>query len=127
MIMGTDGIPIERLVRQPHANMEAVAAEYTTLLRASVSAAADTGLGDLRELSMVTDQMIALLVGHHARVLPLRRPGSGGLARARPVRPPDWRAWSSRASSSSRRSRRELTRSRRGANNSVLPGEESLL
>ena len=62
MIMGTDGIPIERLVLQPQANMEAVAAEYTTLLRASVSAAADTGLGDLRELSIVTDQMVALLV-----------------------------------------------------------------
>jgi predicted regulator of Ras-like GTPase activity (Roadblock/LC7/MglB family) len=63
MIMGIDGIPIERLVVQPHANMEAVAAEYTTLLRASVSAAADTGLGDLRELSVVTDSMTALLVG----------------------------------------------------------------
>lgn len=62
MIMGTDGIPIERLVLHPHANMEAVAAEYTTLLRASVSAATDTGLGDLRELSIVTDQMVALLV-----------------------------------------------------------------
>ena len=56
MIMGTDGIPIERLVVRPDANMEAVAAEYTTLLRASVSAAGDTGLGDLRELSVVTDR-----------------------------------------------------------------------
>jgi predicted regulator of Ras-like GTPase activity (Roadblock/LC7/MglB family) len=62
MVMGTDGIPIERLAVRPQANMEAVAAEYTTLLRASVSAAADTGLGDLRELCVVTDQMIALLV-----------------------------------------------------------------
>jgi len=62
MIMGTDGIPIEKLVLQPQANMEAVAAEYTTLLRASVAAAADTGLGDLRELSVVTQHMIALLV-----------------------------------------------------------------
>ena len=62
MVMGTDGIPIERLVVQPKANMEAVAAEYTTLLRASVSAAGDTGLGDLRELSIVTEQMTALLI-----------------------------------------------------------------
>jgi len=43
-------------------NMDAVAAEYTTLLRASVSAAADTGLGDLQELSIVTEKMVALLV-----------------------------------------------------------------
>jgi predicted regulator of Ras-like GTPase activity (Roadblock/LC7/MglB family) len=63
MIMGTDGIPIERLVLSPVANLEAVAAEYTTLLRASVSAATDTGLGELREFSVVTDRMTALLVG----------------------------------------------------------------
>ena len=39
MIMGTDGIPIEKLMLRADPNMEAVAAEYTTLLRASVSAA----------------------------------------------------------------------------------------
>ena len=63
MIMGTDGIPIERLVVRPDPNLEAVAAEYTTLLRASVSAASDTGLGELLELSVVTEKMTALLVG----------------------------------------------------------------
>ena len=63
MIMGTDGIPIEKLVVRPDPNLEAVAAEYTTLLRASVSAASDTGLGELRELSVVTEKMTALLVG----------------------------------------------------------------
>ena len=63
MIMGTDGIPIEKLIVRPDPNLEAVAAEYTTLLRASVSAAADTGLGDLRELSIVTEKMTALLLG----------------------------------------------------------------
>ena len=62
IIMGTDGIPIEKLVLNPDPNLEAVAAEYTALLRASVSAAGDTGLGDLRELSVVTDRMTALLV-----------------------------------------------------------------
>jgi predicted regulator of Ras-like GTPase activity (Roadblock/LC7/MglB family) len=63
MIMGTDGIPIERLVVQPDPNLEAVAAEYTTLLRASLSAASDTGLGELQELTVVTERMTALLVG----------------------------------------------------------------
>jgi predicted regulator of Ras-like GTPase activity (Roadblock/LC7/MglB family) len=42
--------------------MEAVAAEYTTLLRASLAASADTGLGDLRELAITTDRMATLLV-----------------------------------------------------------------
>jgi predicted regulator of Ras-like GTPase activity (Roadblock/LC7/MglB family) len=62
IIMGTDGIPVEKLVLNPDPNLEAVAAEYTALLRASVSAAGDTGLGELRELSVVTDRMTALLV-----------------------------------------------------------------
>jgi predicted regulator of Ras-like GTPase activity (Roadblock/LC7/MglB family) len=62
IIMGTDGIPVERLVVRPDPILEAVAAEYTTLLRASVTAAADTGLGHLQELSIVTEKMVALLV-----------------------------------------------------------------
>ena len=63
MIMGTDGIPIEKLVVRQDPKLEAVAAEYTTLLRASVSAAADTGLGGLLELAVVTEKMTTLLVG----------------------------------------------------------------
>lgn len=62
MILGTDGIPIEKLMVRPDANLEAVAAEHTTLLRASLSAAADTGLGSLLELAVVTDRMTTLLV-----------------------------------------------------------------
>ena len=62
MIMGTDGIPIEKLMIRPDPNMEAVAAEYTSLLRASLTAAADTGLGALSELAVVTEKMTTLLV-----------------------------------------------------------------
>jgi predicted regulator of Ras-like GTPase activity (Roadblock/LC7/MglB family) len=62
MIMGTDGIPIEKLVVRADPNLEAVAAEYTTLLRASLSAASDTGLGELQELAVVTEKLTALLV-----------------------------------------------------------------
>lgn len=62
IVMGTDGIPIDKLVVQPAPNLDAIAAEYTTLLRASLSAAADTGLGELKELSIVTERMVALLI-----------------------------------------------------------------
>ncbi len=62
MIIGTDGIPVEKLVVRPDPNMEAVAAEHTTLLRASLSAAADTGLGPLQELAITTERMTTLLV-----------------------------------------------------------------
>lgn len=62
MIIGTDGIPIEKLMVRPDPNMEAVAAEHTTLLRASLSEASDTGLGALLELTVVTERMTILLV-----------------------------------------------------------------
>lgn len=62
MIIGTDGIPIDKLTVRPDPNMEAVAAEYTTLLRASLAASADTGLGALQELAITTERMAALLV-----------------------------------------------------------------
>ena len=62
MIIGTDGIPIEKLTVRADANVEAVAAEHTTLLRASLAAAADTGLGALTELAITTERMTTLLV-----------------------------------------------------------------
>lgn len=62
IVMATDGIPIEKLVVRADPNLEAVAAEYTTLLRASASTASDTGLGALRELSVVTEKMVAVIV-----------------------------------------------------------------
>ena len=43
-------------------NIEAVAAEHTTLLRASLAAASDTGLGALRELAITTERLTTLLV-----------------------------------------------------------------
>ena len=62
MVIGTDGIPIDKLTVRPTPDLEAVAAEHTTLLRASLSTAGDTGLGGLRELAVVTDRMTTLLV-----------------------------------------------------------------
>jgi predicted regulator of Ras-like GTPase activity (Roadblock/LC7/MglB family) len=61
MIMGTDGIPIERIVVEPDPNLEAVTAEYTTLLRSSLATARDTGVGELQGLAVVTDNMTALM------------------------------------------------------------------
>ena len=62
MVIGTDGIPIDKLTLRPVPDLEAVAAEHTTLLRASLSTAGDTGLGGLRELAVVTDRMTTLLM-----------------------------------------------------------------
>jgi predicted regulator of Ras-like GTPase activity (Roadblock/LC7/MglB family) len=62
MIIGTDGIPIEKLTIRANPNMEAVAAEFTTLLRATLAASADTGLGALQELGITTERMATLLM-----------------------------------------------------------------
>ena len=62
IVMAADGIPIEKLIVRPDADLEAIAAEYTTLLRASSHTASDTGLGALQELSVVTEKMVALIV-----------------------------------------------------------------
>ena len=62
MVIGTDGIPIEKLTVRADPNMEAVAAEHTTLLRASLAAAARHGLGALQELAITTERLTTLLV-----------------------------------------------------------------
>ena len=86
MIIGTDGIPIEKRVVRADPNLEAVAAELTTLLRASLSAASDTGLGTLQELALVTEQTTTLLVAITPRVLPLRVPRARRRRRPGPLR-----------------------------------------
>lgn len=80
LVMATDGIPVAKLVVKPDPNLEAVAAEYTALLRASVSAAGDTGLGDLHELCVVTDRMTALLVSITPEYFLFAALGPGSLA-----------------------------------------------
>ena len=61
MVIGTDGIPVEKLVSVHDPVSEGVAAELTTLLRAGLSAAEDTGLGALQELSVSSERMTALM------------------------------------------------------------------
>jgi predicted regulator of Ras-like GTPase activity (Roadblock/LC7/MglB family) len=86
MVMGTDGIPIDRLDVVPRDNMEAIAAEYTTILRSSVTAAADTGLGGLRELVVVTEGMTAVLMAITPEYFVFAcLPPEAGLGRARYV------------------------------------------
>lgn len=63
MLLGADGIPIEKWSRGEATRLETLAAEFTTLLRPSVSAGSDTGLGDLTELLVVTGDLIAVLMG----------------------------------------------------------------
>ena len=63
VILGIDGIPIERRVAVPGRDLDidVVATEFTTLLRRSMRVASDTGLGDLKEMVLVTELMTYLL------------------------------------------------------------------
>jgi len=63
IILGIDGIPIERQVRDidPGIDIDLIATEFTTLVRRSMRTAADTGLGDLREMVLAADLMSFLL------------------------------------------------------------------
>lgn len=63
VILGIDGIPIERLVidLDPELDLDLVATEFTTLLRRSMRTASDTDLGELREMVFATDKGTFLL------------------------------------------------------------------
>jgi predicted regulator of Ras-like GTPase activity (Roadblock/LC7/MglB family) len=63
MILGTDGIPIERHLQQMNQSLDIdmIATEFTTLVRRSMSTAVDTELGELREMVLGTDAMMFLV------------------------------------------------------------------
>jgi predicted regulator of Ras-like GTPase activity (Roadblock/LC7/MglB family) len=63
VILGIDGIPIERQVRDldPTLDIDLIATEFTTLVRRSMRTASDTELGEMREMILVTDLMTFLL------------------------------------------------------------------
>jgi predicted regulator of Ras-like GTPase activity (Roadblock/LC7/MglB family) len=52
MVLGSDGIPIEKLIVNRSVNQEMMAAEFARLFRASSSASNDTGVGGLAELEL---------------------------------------------------------------------------
>ncbi|MEK6303666.1 MAG: hypothetical protein AABO41_23420 [Acidobacteriota bacterium] len=63
VILGIDGIPIERKVRDLHPSfdIDVIATEFTSLVRRSMRTAEDTGLGSLREMVFVTEALTFLL------------------------------------------------------------------
>lgn len=63
VILGIDGIVIERYVpdMDPTLDIDIIATEFTTLLRRGMRTAADTQLGELREMVFATDRMTFLI------------------------------------------------------------------
>jgi predicted regulator of Ras-like GTPase activity (Roadblock/LC7/MglB family) len=86
VILGIDGIPIERHVRDSNTSLdiETVAAEFTTLVRRSMRTASDSELGEMREMVFATDSMSFLLrpiTSEYFLLLALNRGGNVGRAR----------------------------------------------
>lgn len=63
VILGIDGITIERYTQDSNSSLdlELIATELSALLSRSMHTAADTELGDLREMMFATDLMTFLL------------------------------------------------------------------
>ncbi|HWP44315.1 MAG TPA: hypothetical protein VNO14_13810 [Blastocatellia bacterium] len=86
LILGIDGILIERYVRDldPSFDLDLIATEFTTLLRRSMHTAADTELGELRELVFSADRLTFLfrpITPEYFLVLALNPGGNVGRAR----------------------------------------------
>lgn len=62
VVMGMDGIPIERVIVTDGANFDMLATESTTLLRSTAQASADVGAGNLRELIFMTEQLTVITI-----------------------------------------------------------------
>src|SRR5262245_43252351 len=63
LILGIDGIPIDRHVRDidPAIDIDAIAAEFTTLVKRGMRTAASAELGEMREMMLASDLMTFLL------------------------------------------------------------------
>jgi predicted regulator of Ras-like GTPase activity (Roadblock/LC7/MglB family) len=63
LIMGLDGIAVERLLKQAghEANLDVAAAEFTSLVRNAQKAGKDTGLGGLREVMVSLDGAVVIM------------------------------------------------------------------
>lgn len=86
MILGTDGIPIERCIQEVNQplDVDMIAAEFTTLVRRSLRTAVDTELGELREMVLATDLMTFLarpITPEYFLLVVLNPGGNAGRAR----------------------------------------------
>ena len=60
LLVGTDGIVIERVGEEKDPDFDTLAAEYAVVLNRSRATVSDIGLGQLNELLTVTDQSVLL-------------------------------------------------------------------
>ena len=84
VIMGMDGIAIEKRNLDDNINVEILAAEYTSAIRLSSSSAQEVGLGVLEEYILLTENRIItirMITSDYFLLLLLAREGNIGRAR----------------------------------------------
>jgi len=61
LLMGLDGLPIEKIVTNDALNIELLIAEFTTILRNTMQTSKEVQAGNLQEFLILADHMTLLL------------------------------------------------------------------
>jgi predicted regulator of Ras-like GTPase activity (Roadblock/LC7/MglB family) len=61
LLMGIDGLPIEKIVRNERLNIDMLTAEFTTVLRKSNQTGADVNAGNTDELIILSEKMSVIM------------------------------------------------------------------
>ncbi|PWT92408.1 MAG: hypothetical protein C5B54_03565 [Acidobacteria bacterium] len=61
LLMGMDGLPIEKVVMNETLNIELLIAEFTTILRNTFQTAKEVEAGNLEEVLVLSDHMLLLM------------------------------------------------------------------
>jgi predicted regulator of Ras-like GTPase activity (Roadblock/LC7/MglB family) len=83
-LMGMDGLPVEKVVRDDTFNIDAVTAEFTTVLKVTTASTGEVNAGNVDEILILSDKMILLtksITPEYFLLLVL--PPDGNMGRAR--------------------------------------------
>lgn len=61
LLMGMDGLPIEKITNSQEASIESISAEFTALLRVTNQTAHEVEAGTLDEVVVISDKLIVLM------------------------------------------------------------------
>ena len=83
-LMGMDGLPVEKVVRDETFNTDAVTAEFTTVLKVTTASTGEVNAGNVDEILILSDKMILLTKSITTEYfLLLVLPVDGNMGRAR--------------------------------------------
>jgi len=61
LLMGMDGLPIEKVTRNQSVNIETISAEFTSLLKVTSQTSAEVEAGKLDEVMVLSDKMVVVM------------------------------------------------------------------